>query len=188
MGGEITVESDLEKGSVFTVCLPQGSSGSGVLGKELAEKLEKFQLNDSRQARRSQIVYKPMPHGKVLIVDDVLSNLYVANGLMDPYGLSIETVRSGFEAIDKIEDGGVYDIVFMDHMMPGMDGIETTQKIRELGYKRPIIALTANAVVGQSDVFLKNGFDGFISKPIDVRQLDAALKKFVHDEPPPKVN
>jgi signal transduction histidine kinase/CheY-like chemotaxis protein/ABC-type amino acid transport substrate-binding protein len=188
MGGEISVESKLGEGSLFTVRLPQKKSGSGVLGRELADKLEKFQLNDMKQARKAQIVFKPMPHGRVLIVDDVVSNLYVAKGLMSPYGLAIDTVKSGFEAITKIEDGVVYDIVFMDHMMPGMDGIEAAAKIRELGYRRPIIALTANAVVGQSDIFLKNGFDGFISKPIDVRQLDATLKKFIRDEPPPGIN
>jgi CheY-like chemotaxis protein len=101
--------------------------------------------------------------------------------------LSIDTVRSGFAAIDKIRDGNVFDIIFMDHMMPKMDGIETVKIIREHGYTEPIIALTANAVVGQSDVFLANGFDGFISKPIDIRQLNAVLKKHVRDKQPPEV-
>jgi CheY-like chemotaxis protein len=105
---------------------------------------------------------------------------------MSPYGLSIETASNGFEAIDKIRDGGVYDIVFMDHMMPEMDGIEAVKKIRELGYTQPVVALTANAVVGQSEVFLENGFDGFISKPIDVRQLNAVLKKFIRDRHQPE--
>jgi len=75
----------------------------------------------------------------------------------------------------------------MDHMMPKMDGIEATAKIREMGYAHPIVALTANALVGQSEIFLKHGFDDFISKPIDVRQLNAALKKFVRDKQPPEV-
>jgi HPt (histidine-containing phosphotransfer) domain-containing protein len=75
----------------------------------------------------------------------------------------------------------------MDHMMPRMDGIETTKKIRDMGYKQPIVALTANAIIGQSDVFLENGFDGFISKPIDIRQLNAVLKKFIRDKQPPEV-
>jgi CheY-like chemotaxis protein/HPt (histidine-containing phosphotransfer) domain-containing protein len=106
---------------------------------------------------------------------------------MAPYKLSVETASSGFEAIDKIKSGKVYDIVFMDHMMPKMDGIETVKNIRELGYKEPIIALTANAVVGQSEVFMENGFDGFISKPIDIRQLNAVLKQYVRDKQPPEV-
>jgi CheY-like chemotaxis protein len=106
---------------------------------------------------------------------------------MEPYKLYIETAMSGKEAIKKIENGKVYDIVFMDHIMPGMDGIESTKRIRELGYTNPIVALTANAVAGQSEIFLTNGFDGFISKPIDIHQLNSILKKFVRDKQPPEV-
>jgi HPt (histidine-containing phosphotransfer) domain-containing protein len=75
----------------------------------------------------------------------------------------------------------------MDHMMPVMDGIEATKTIRDMGYTHPVVALTANAVVGQSDVFLANGFDGFISKPIDTRELDAALNRFIRDKQPREV-
>jgi len=67
----------------------------------------------------------------------------------------------------------------MDHMMPKMDGIETTQKLRELGYTGAIVALTANALAGNDEMFMQNGFDGFISKPIDPRDLDGALNKFI---------
>jgi CheY-like chemotaxis protein len=70
----------------------------------------------------------------------------------------------------------------MDHMMPEMDGLETTQKLRAMGYSRPIIALTANAVAGQSDIFLQNGFDGFISKPIDLRHLNTILIEHVRNK------
>jgi len=187
MNGKISVESEPEKGSVFTVCIPQKSTGSNVLGKELADNLQKFEKLSNKQIRKTQIVFEPMPYGTILLVDDVEANLYVAKGLMVPYGLSIETVMSGFEAIAKIKSNKVYDIVFMDHMMPKMDGIEATLKMRELGYKHPIVALTANALVGQSEMFLANGFDDFISKPIDVRQLDTALKKYVRDKQPPEV-
>ncbi|MCL1815606.1 MAG: ATP-binding protein [Treponema sp.] len=187
MNGTIHVKSEVNWGSVFTVSIPQMATDSGILGKKLAKNLEQFQSNGEKQLKRSQVVFEPMAYGKVLIVDDVESNLYVAKGLMSPYGLSIETVTSGFEAIDRIKAGNMYDIVFMDHMMPEMDGIETTKKIRGIGYTQPVVALTANAVVGQSEVFLENGFDGFISKPIDVRQLNAMLKKFVRDKQPPKV-
>jgi CheY-like chemotaxis protein len=187
MNGEISVESKVNVGSVFTIRIPQGSTGSGVLGKELAQSLEKFKLNGTKQMKRAQIAFEPMPYGRILIVDDVESNLYVATGLMAPYGLNVETVMSGYDAIDKIKKGNVYDIVFMDHMMPGMDGIEATKNIRELGYTPPIVALTANAVVGQSDIFLAHGFDGFISKPIDIRQLNATLKQYVRDKQSPEV-
>jgi CheY-like chemotaxis protein len=131
-----------------------------------------------------QVVREYMPYGRVLVVDDVETNLYVAKGLLAPYGLSIETAISGFETIKKIEDGAVYDIVFMDHFMPKMDGIETVLLLRSMGYTRPIIALTANALMGQAEMFAENGFDGFISKPIDIRQLNASLNTFVRDRHP----
>ena len=137
--------------------------------------------------RRTQITREPMPYGNVLIVDDVETNIYVARGLMAPYGLNIDSAESGFAAIEKIKTGSVYDIVFMDHMMPKMDGIEATRILRELGYDRPIVALTANAVAGQADIFLGNGFDDFISKPIDVRQLNVVLNKLIRDKQPPEV-
>jgi CheY-like chemotaxis protein len=128
-----------------------------------------------------------MPYGRVLVVDDVETNLYVAKGLMAPYGLSIETVTSGFEAVDKIKSGNVYDIIFMDHMMPKMDGIEATRIIRDLGYDKPIVALTANAVSGQAEMFLENGFDEFVSKPVDIRKLDIVLNKLIRDKYPEEV-
>ncbi|MCL2139214.1 MAG: ATP-binding protein [Treponema sp.] len=182
MNGTISVKSEVNWGSVFTIRLPQKMVSSKVLGKKVAEGLQNFKTSGEKQLKRTRIVFEPMPHGRVLIVDDVESNLYVCKGLIAPYGIQTETAISGFEAIDKIKSGEVYDIIFMDHMMPQMDGIETVKNLRSLGYSHPIVALTANAVAGQSDVFLANGFDGFISKPIDVRELNTALKKFVRDK------
>ena len=129
-----------------------------------------------------------MPHGKVLVVDDMKSNLDVARLLLSPYKLHVDIAESGFETLDIIKSGKVYDIVFMDHMMPEMDGIETVKKIRQLGYKHPILALTAETITGQREMFLTNGFDGFISKPIDIRQLDDSLNRFVKkkEQPPAK--
>ena len=137
--------------------------------------------------RRVQITRDPMPYGSVLIVDDVETNIYVAKGLMAPYKLKIDSTESGYGTIDKIKAGLEYDIIFMDHMMPLMDGIEATKILREMGYSRPIVALTANAVLGQADMFLGNGFDDFISKPIDVRQLNSVLNKLIRDKQPPEV-
>jgi len=179
MNGRISVESEVNKGTAFIVHLPQKKAGFVPIGKELAEKLMQLRLLDTAKIRSAQFVYEHMPYGKILIVDDVESNLYVARGLMAPYGLSIEVCSSGFKAIENLEEGKVYDIIFMDHMMPEMDGIETTKKIREMGYAQPIVALTADVLVGNSRRFLENGFDDFVSKPIDVRQLNTVLNKFV---------
>jgi CheY-like chemotaxis protein/HPt (histidine-containing phosphotransfer) domain-containing protein len=101
--------------------------------------------------------------------------------------LKIDSANSGAATIKKIMFGNMYDIIFMDHMMPEMDGIEATKIIRNIGYEKPIVALTANAVAGQSAMFLENGFNDFISKPVDVRQLNAVLNKFIRDIQPPNV-
>ena len=187
MNGSISIKSHVDEGTVFTVRLPQEKVGDKVLGKDLSASLESFQLDEAKQQRKAHVIYEPMPYGNVLIVDDVESNLYVAQGLLAPYELAVTTVESGFDAIEKIKSGNKYDIIFMDHMMPKMDGLEATEIIRSLGYSLPVVALTANAVAGQADIFLKNGFDDFISKPIDTRQLNAVLKKFVRDKQSPEV-
>ena len=187
MNGVIRVESAPDEGSLFTVILPQGKSDAEILGSELAESLRHFRMSHAVSREMSHIAREPMPYGSVLVVDDVETNLYVAEGLMTPYKLKIDAVRSGFEAIKKIESGNVYDIVFMDHMMPKMDGIEAAGIIRGLGYPHPIVALTANAIVGQAEIFLQNGFDAFISKPIDMRNLNSVLNKYVRDKQPAEV-
>jgi len=187
MNGEIHVESEPGKGTLVTVRLPQGMIDTDVLGIEVAEKLQQFRQNGFSHREKIKFVREPMPYGSVLIVDDVETNLFVAVRLMRPYKLRIETAMNGREAIEIIKSGKVYDIVFMDHMMPEMDGIGATTHLRGLGYTGPIVALTANAVAGQSDIFLASGFDAFISKPIDVAQLDSVLNKYIRDKQPPGV-
>jgi signal transduction histidine kinase/CheY-like chemotaxis protein len=182
MKGEITVKSEPGKGTEFTIRIPQGYVDSPVLGKEGTENLQKLCAGrEAKQQSTKELKREYMPYGKVLIVDDMEPNIYVTNMVLAPYGLSISTTTSGQGAIDKIKSGMVYDIIFMDQYMPEMDGIEATKLIRSLGYKHPIVALTANALVGQAKIFLENGFDGFISKPIDIRQLNLILNKFVRD-------
>jgi CheY-like chemotaxis protein len=181
------VDSKPGKGTTVTVRLPQKDAGSGVVGKDMAESLRHSRINSASKMEKAKITREFMPYGKVLIVDDVESNLYVAKGLMAYYGLSIDTAVNGFEVIEKVKNGNVYDVIFMDHMMPEMDGIETTKLLRGLGYKEPIVALTANALIGQMDMFLQNGFDGFISKPIDIRQLNVSLNKLIRDKQAPEV-
>jgi len=179
MGAKIDIESKINRGSSFTVEVPQKIVSETVLGKELCQSLQDFRL--SRRAIEKSIKFKPKPlsHGKVLVVDDVYINLYVARGLLELYNLNIETCESGYEAVRLIEAGNIYDIIFMDHMMPSMDGIETAKRIRRKGYQKPIVAFTANAIIGQAETFYENGFDGFISKPIDASHLNAILNRFL---------
>jgi signal transduction histidine kinase/CheY-like chemotaxis protein len=187
MNGTIFVESELARGTTFTVRLPQGDAGAEPLGREVAENLRQFRIHSTAHMKRVQILREPMPYGKVLIVDDMETNIFVARGLLTPYGLTIDSAGSGRATIAKIEQGRVYDIIFMDHMMPEMDGMETTRVLRDMGYAHPVVALTANAVVGQAEIFLANGFDDFLSKPIDLREMNAVLNKFVRDRHPPEV-
>ena len=181
MNGEISVKSEPGKGSEFTVRIPQETGGKEVLGRDLAENLRQFRVSSREQMKRVQITREQMPYGSVLIVDDVETNIYVAKGLLSPYSLKVDSADSGYAAIEKIKAGCVYDIVFMDHMMPIMDGIEATVIIRNMGYKGCIVALTANALAGQAELFMENGFDDFISKPIDLRQLNTVLNKYIRD-------
>ena len=187
MNGRISVDSELGVGTTFTVFIPQGKVNNDTLSAEILENLHLFRSTSIEQMKRTKIIREPMPYGKVLIVDDVESNIYVAKGLMNPYELYVESAESGYAAIDKIKAGKTYDVIFMDHMMPNMDGIETVKIIRAMGYKGTIVALTANAVTGQADIFLGNGFDDFISKPIDVRQLNTILNTYIRDKQPIEV-
>jgi signal transduction histidine kinase/CheY-like chemotaxis protein len=184
MDGEITAESEYGKGSIFKVCVKQGAAASNrsPIGAELAGKLGDHTFGGEKQIAKLQIKREPMPYGSVLIVDDVDTNLFVAEGMMMPYELKIDTAASGFIALEKVQSGNNYDVIFMDHMMPQMDGIETTKKLRESGYSGFVIALTANALVGNEEMFARSGFDGFISKPINIKHLDDVLNKFIRDK------
>jgi signal transduction histidine kinase/DNA-binding response OmpR family regulator/HPt (histidine-containing phosphotransfer) domain-containing protein len=188
MGGTIDVESEYGKGSVFRASLPQGIVDKKPLGRELAEDLRNLCfIEDRNRSRGHTFIRSWMPYGKVLAVDDLATNLEVMKGLLMPYGLQVDTVLSGREAVERIRAETVrYDLIFMDHMMPEMDGIEAVRIIRnEIGsaYARqaPIIALTANAVEGNREMFLSSGFNDFISKPIDIKRLDIVLNQWVRD-------
>jgi len=133
----------------------------------------------------SDAVRFTIPHVRLLVVDDIATNLKVVQGLLAPYGAAVDTCLSGLQAIELIKRNE-YDIVFMDHMMPNMDGIEATAIIRELEGERfrtvPIIALTANAVVGMRETFIGHGFNDFIAKPIDISKLDEMLGCWIPKE------
>jgi signal transduction histidine kinase/AmiR/NasT family two-component response regulator len=184
MGGTITVESEYGRGSVFRLCLPQGIVDETPLGAAGAEKLRSFHFMGGRQRNRGNLIHSWMPYGRVLVVDDIPTNLDVMAGLLMPYGLKVDTALSGREAVEALRKGeGRYDLVFMDHMMPEMDGVEAVRIIRkELGAAVPVVVLTANAIAGNRELFLESGFNDFISKPIDIKQLDGILKQWIRDK------
>ncbi|GHV46868.1 hypothetical protein AGMMS49546_35660 [Spirochaetia bacterium] len=130
------------------------------------------------------------PNARILVVDDIATNLKVVEGLISPYDIQIVTCMSGKDAVYLVQENQ-YDLVFMDHMMPGMDGIEATAAIRQLEdeyYKKvPIIALTANAISGMKDMFLEKGFNDYLSKPIEISKLEEIMGKWIPKEKQIKV-
>jgi len=169
MGGTVSVKSDYGQGTIITITIPRIDGNENAIMHEDKEKKNKAFI---------------APSAKVLVVDDTEVNLKVASGLLKLYHINVQTVFSGMEAIDMVKNTD-FDIVFMDHMMPEMDGVEATKEIRKLGgkYKHlPVIALTANAVHGAKEMFMTNGLDDFISKPIDVNILAEMLRKWLPAE------
>ncbi|MCL2210142.1 MAG: ATP-binding protein [Treponema sp.] len=188
MAGNISLESEYGRGSVFIVTIPQEidttepftcADNSNILDDETIIR------NFTESAENvSGVIRYTFPEAQILVVDDILTNIRVAEGLLSPYKVKFHSCLSGVEAIElcNIND---YDIVFMDHMMPAMDGIETTAHIREWEREHQktnrvsIIALTANAVSGMREMFLNKGFDDFLAKPIDVSKLDDVMNRWI---------
>jgi signal transduction histidine kinase/CheY-like chemotaxis protein len=129
-----------------------------------------------RRKRRDRFT---APDARVLVVDDIQTNLTVAEGLLSIFKVKIDTCNSGQEAIELVKNNS-YEIVFMDHMMPGMDGIEAMVELRKLGYRDlPIVALTANAVSGMKEIFMKEGFNDYLSKPIEIARLSVIMETWI---------
>ena len=166
MNGEMNVESEYGKGSVFSFTIPQTV-------------LAKYPPVAVQEKEEDEFV---AVDAKVLVVDDNAMNRQVAVGLLKPLQMRMETASSGYEAIEMVQKKE-YDIIFMDHMMPDMDGVETTRKIRQLQGEKyqtvPIIALTANAVSGVKEMFLKEGLNDFVAKPIEMEEIVKVLKKWL---------
>ena len=186
MGGSISVESIFGKGSTFTLRIQQKPLTNGVIGKDVAFNLVHMRHSQSKLARNARLTRLRIPYARVLVVDDVQTNLDVARGMLKPYEMQVDCVTNGQAAIDAVRDGKYrYNAIFMDHMMPEMDGIEAVRHIRNIGtdYAKtiPIIALTANAIVGNEEMFLQSGFQAFLSKPIDIMRLDVEIRRWVRD-------
>ena len=175
MGGSVRVESVYGEGSTFIVDILQKVQDSRPLSEVPEAEIQKEKPLEPFTTRNC----------KVLVVDDNMINRKVARSLLQTYDLEITEAESGMEAI-QFAKGTLFDIIFMDHMMPGMDGIEAVQHIRsdcgENGTLPVIIALTANAMEGVRETFLANGFQDFLTKPIDRRTLHMVLLKWIPKE------
>jgi len=172
MGGDIMATSKFRQGSAFVATIPQKiEKGASTIG---SAKFNQIMLGDSKE------ITFTVPNFWVLSVDDNEMNLIVAEGLLQPYEMKVTSCLSGREAIKKIKEQ-IYDLVLMDHMMPEMDGIQTVAAIRALGGRftsLPIIAVTANAMTGMEDMFLKSGFDDFLSKPLEINSFHRMIEKW----------
>jgi signal transduction histidine kinase/DNA-binding response OmpR family regulator len=177
MGGSIRAESEYGKGSCFTAEITQSiEKNAPSLGEETADALKNLSYTGGR--KDDVIAHSWLPHARVLIVDDKPANLLVARGLFKPYGLIMDTASSGQEAIEKAKAAN-YDLIFMDHMMPEMDGVEAAKIIMGHGVRAPIIALTANALRGMREFYLEHGFHDHLSKPIDSKMLNEVIVKWI---------
>jgi len=178
MGGSISVESELGKGSIFSVVIPQE-----IVSKEPVGEI--FAKRNSKKLRVENKGKFNAPEAVVLAVDDNRVNLTVLRGLLKRTQVKLDVATGGQEAIDRAKDKR-YDLIFMDHMMPEVDGIEAMRAIHSdensASKDSVIIALTANAIVGMREQYLEQGFDDYLPKPIDSEQLENMMIKYLPGE------
>ena len=178
MKGRIEVESEYGKGSVFTVFLTQEIIDDTPMG-DFKEKFEAV-AKQEKGYKESFVA----PDAKVLIVDDNDMNLAVAKALLKKTDIQITTCMSGMECLELIQKE-YFDVILLDHMMPGMDGIQTLEKIKQtenMCKSVPVIALTANAIVGAKEQYIKAGFSDYLSKPIQGAELEKMLLKYLPED------
>lgn len=176
MGGNIQVESELQKGSVFTVAIPQRV----VSRKAAGEFTPKY--TEATTISRGNPYEFIAPEARILVVDDVEMNIRVVKGMLRKTGIHVETARNGIECLAKAQEKQ-YDVILLDHMMPEMDGVETLHKMKDLDRNKnkntPVIMLTANAILGARENYLVEGFTDYLSKPVLERQLYKVMLKYL---------
>ena len=164
MGGKVIVHSEYGKGTIFTILINQYivNDGPAVVERKYNKMLD-------------------LSNVRILLVDDNSLNLKVSSKILEKYNANrITMCSSGFECLDLINSGNEYDIIFLDDMMPKMTGVETLKKLKEIeGFKTPVVALTANAILGMKDKYIEAGFDDYLSKPINKSILIEVLNKIL---------
>ncbi len=172
MGGTITVKSEYGKGSCFTVCLPQS----------LISEQEEAGSSTKNMTAQEQRDYLRFPDAKLLAVDDNKMNLTVLTALLKRSQMQVDTASGGMAGVEMAKKTK-YDLILMDHMMPGMDGIEALHAIREdsmnPNQNTPMIVLTANAIAGMEEKYLAEGFEAYLTKPVNVEKLEAVLEQYL---------
>ena len=181
MGGELKVESEYGKGSTFTITLPQKVEQYEPIG-DFQKRADEF-ISRQQTYRESFVA----PDAEILVVDDSEMNLFVVENLLKKTKIQVTRSMSGKDCLEKIAQKK-YDVIFLDHMMPEMDGIETLERAKVLPDSKckdtPIIALTANAISGVREMFLSKGFTDYLSKPVAGKDLEYMLQKYL---PPEKI-
>ncbi len=166
MGGRIVVQSVYGKGSKFTIIIDQ--------------KIVSYEVQHQKETTESNTKAVDIKGAKVLLVDDNALNIKVATTLLKKYNLNIDSCTNGLECLEKINNGNKYDIVLLDDMMPKMSGKETLAKLKQInGFNIPVIALTANAIEGMKEEYLNLGFNDYLSKPIEKKELERVLRTYL---------
>ncbi len=177
MNGTITVDSTYGKGSTFVLEVPQTIDNPAPVGK-----FDPDNIHRETEAEASYDVDLTSFEGRILVVDDVEMNLRVMVRLLRDSELTVDTALSGAESIEKAKKTK-YDIIFMDHMMPEMDGVETLKAMREISdyinADTPVIMLTANAISGVEEEYLSAGFDGYLAKPVKLNMLEDIISRYI---------
>lgn len=175
MGGEISVESTYGRGSRFTFYVYQQIWDPAPLG-------DFEQIDPGKKQEEEKGEEFIAPKARILCVDDNSTNRKVTKELLNVYRIRVDLAESGEEALRMLRDGNRYQLILMDQMMPGIDGIETAEEIRKMSAdirRIPIIALTADAVVGARERFLEKGFQDYIAKPMELKEIERILVKYL---------
>jgi signal transduction histidine kinase len=185
MDGTIAVESVLGKGSTFTVRVRQKGVNADTISAEFVNKMKNFKYVEQKRVDKADMQRTQFPGAKVLVVDNVDINLEIAQGMLEPYGVTVDCLSSGEEAVELVRMGEPrYEMILISGWMPGMDGKEAVRRIRneiggEYAKKVPIIALTTNTVIGNKDIFYTWGFQDVLSKPLNIHYLDEVINAWM---------
>lgn len=172
MNGQIFVESEYKKGSVFKIAIPQEMVGEDII----------YNLDDEPDDTETDYlqINLDIPEKNILVVDDNEINRFVASELLAYTNAKIDTAQSGMECLECVKNKH-YDFIFLDHIMPEMDGIQTLYELKKMNISSDtkIIILTANAIQGAREDYISKGFDDYLSKPIDMKQVETVLRRYI---------